>query len=353
MATRDCEPGGGRGRIGAVTGRDRLHDLIEKFVARRVVLYGDLVLDRFVLGTPKRISREAPVIILRYEGRRDIPGGGANALANLASLGATVLPVGVVGEDEAGESLLAALAGCGVDVSGIIRLPRFATVTKVRILAGGAASLKHQVARYDVEDRLPDHNGWRDQLLRRLAAVAPGAHAAAVSDYGYGVVTAEGVARLRAALPKGALTIADSRFGLETLGQVDGATPNLEELEATVGTEPRSDDAVAIAAETLRERLGARLVAATRGSEGLTLVEEGKRAVHLPVFGTDQVADVTGAGDTVLATLTLALAAGATPADAAFIANLAGGIVVTKLGTATVSRDELHRAIDQAPFVHD
>ena len=110
---------------------------------------------------------------------------------------------------------------------------------------------------------------------------------------------------------------------------------------------------MAFVAEALRAKLGARFVVATRGSEGLTLVEAGKPALHLPVFGTDQVADVTGAGDTVLATLTLALAAGAVPADAAVLANLAGGIVVTKLGTATVSRDELHRAIDLAPFVHD
>ena len=336
-----------------MSARARLHDVIERFPSRRVVLYGDLVLDRFVLGTPKRISREAPVIILRFEAQRDIPGGGANALANLAALGATVLPVGVVGDDEAGSSLLAVLGDSGVDVGGILRLPGFRTVTKVRILAGGAASLKHQVARYDVEDCLPAHDGWREALLARLAAVGSGAHAAAVSDYGYGVVSAEGVARLRVALPAGAPAVADSRFGLEALGAVDGATPNLEELAATVGVVPRGDDAVAAAAETLRKKLDARFVAATRGSEGLTLVESGKPAFHLPVFGTDQVADVTGAGDTVLATLTLALAAGAGPQDAAVIANLAGGIVVAKLGTATVTRDELHRAVDLAPFVHD
>ena len=336
-----------------MTARAGLHDIIERFPSRRVVLYGDLVLDRFVLGTPKRISREAPVIILRFESQRDIPGGGANALANLAALGATVFPVGVVGDDEAGSSLLAALANSGVDVAGVVRLPGFRTVTKVRLLAGGAASLKHQVARYDVEDHLPTHDGWRDALLRRLAAVAKGAHGAAISDYGYGVVSADGVARLRAALPAGSPAVADSRFGLQALGTVDGATPNLEELAATVGAMPRGDEAVASAAETLRRNLGARFVAATRGSDGLTLVEEGRAAVHLPVFGTDQVADVTGAGDTVLATITLALAAGARPQEAAVLANLAGGVVVTKLGTATVSRDELHRAVDLAPFVHD
>jgi len=336
-----------------MSSRARLHGLVEGFSSRRVVLYGDLVLDRFVLGTPKRISREAPVIILRYEGQRDIPGGGANALANLASLDATVLPVGVVGDDEEGASLLQALSGIGADTSGVLVLPGFRTVTKVRILAGGVASLRHQVARYDVEDHLPAHDHWHEEILSRLAEAAAGAHAAAVSDYGYGVVFAAGVARLRSTLPAGAPTVADSRFGLEGLGQVEGATPNLEELAAVSGVVPGTDAAVASAAEALRVRLGARFVAATRGSDGLTLVEQGKAAVHLPVFGTDQVADVTGAGDTVLATLTLALAAGAAPAEAAVIANLAGGIVVTKLGTATVSRDELHRAINQAPFVHD
>jgi rfaE bifunctional protein kinase chain/domain len=336
-----------------VSARARLHDLVETFPSRRVVLYGDLVLDRFVLGTPKRISREAPVIILRFEGQRDIPGGGANALANLAALGATVLPAGVVGEDEAGASLLEALSRLGVDVSGIVVLPDFRTVTKVRLLAGGVASLKHQVARYDVEDHLPGRDRWREELFEQLARIAPDAHAAAVSDYGYGAVSAEGVTRLRAALPSGAPIVADSRFGLETLGPVDGATPNLEELAAVAGDVPVGDGAVAAAAEALRRRLGARFVAATRGSDGLTLVEEDRTPVHLPVFGTDQVADVTGAGDTVLATLTLALAAGARPEEAAIIANLAGGIVVAKLGTATVSRDELHHAIDQAPFVHD
>ncbi len=336
-----------------MTARARLHDVVDGFPSRRVVLYGDLVLDRFVLGTPKRISREAPVIILRYEGQRDIPGGGANALANLASLGATVRPVGAVGDDEAGASLLRTLSGIGVDVSRILVLPGFRTVTKVRILAGGVASLRHQVARYDVEDHLPANDSWRDETVACLAEAARDAHAAAVSDYGYGLVSAAGIAALRSALPEGAPTVADSRFGLEALGPVDGATPNLEELAATSGEALASDAQVALAAEDLRRRLSARFVAATRGSDGLTLVEEGKPAVHLPVFGTDQVADVTGAGDTVLATLTLALAAGAQPVEAATIANLAGGIVVAKLGTATLTCDELHRAIDGAPFVPD
>jgi len=330
-----------------------MHDLVEAFAGRRVVVFGDLVLDRFILGSPKRISREAPVIILRWQGQRDIPGGGANAMANIAALGGTTLPVGVVGDDEPGASLLEALSQRGVDTSGVTVVPGFRTVTKVRLLAGGPAALRHQVARYDVEDTLVETDPRRGPLLARIAATAPRAEAAAISDYGYGVVTEAGIAALRATLPAGVLTVADSRFNLRGVGKVDGATPNLEELCAAVGDNPTSDEAIAAASEDLRQRLDARFLLTTRGSHGATLVEAGGAAVHLPVYGSDQVADVTGAGDTVLATLTLALAAGATPLEGATLANLAGGIVVTKLGTATNSRDELHRAIDAAPFIHD
>ena len=331
--------------------RDRLHEIVESFAGRRVVVYGDLVLDRFVLGTPKRISREAPVIILRFDEQRDLPGGGGNALANLAALGGTPLAVGVVGDDEPGRALLAALAACGVECADVVVRPGFRTITKVRLLAGGPSALKFQVARFDVEDHLPAGQAPHADLAGRLARLAATAQAVAVSDYGYGTVTPDNLARLRSALPPGVLTVADSRFSLTGLGQVDGATPNLEELAALAGRVPSSDGEVAAAAETLRERLGARFVVATRGSHGLSLIEADRPPLHEPVFGTDQVADVTGAGDTVLATITLALAAGAVPAEAATLANLAGGVVVTKLGTATVSREELHRAIDLAPFL--
>lgn len=329
----------------------RFHRLVDSFSGRRVLAFGDLVLDRFILGTPKRISREAPVIILRFEEQRDIPGGGANALANVASLGGTVLPVGVVGDDEPGHTLLALLRSRGVDTARIAVLPGFRTVTKVRVIAWGSASLSHQVARYDMEDQLPEDQGWSERVDAALRELAPTADVAAVSDYGYGVVTAAGVAALRKSLRPGALTVADSRFGLARIGSVDGATPNLEELAGVAGPIPAGDGPVAAAAEELRSRLAARFVVATRGSQGLTLVERDTPPYHLPVYGTDQVADVTGAGDTVLATLTLALAAGATPREAALLADLAAGIVVTKLGTATVSPAELHEAIDRATFL--
>jgi len=329
--------------------RARLLELLDRFPGTRVVLWGDLVLDRFVLGTPKRISREAPVIILRYEGQRDIPGGAANALANLAALNVEVRAVGAVGEDEPGTALLGALSGLGVDTSGVLRVPGFRTPMKVRLLGGGACSLKHQMARYDVEDELPGDPGVRRDVVEHLWHALDGAAAAAVSDYGYGTVDPASLGDLcRNSSRPGWITL-DSRFRLGNMGCVDGATPNLEELEAWAGGPLPTDQAVEEGAERLRSHLGARFVLATRGNRGMTLVHQDGPPAHIPVWGSDEVADVTGAGDTVLAVLTAALAAGATPLEAARLANYGGGIVVMKLGTATASRGELRRAVESDP----
>lgn len=325
--------------------RTRLLALLDGFPSATVSLYGDLVLDRFILGTPKRISREAPVIILRYEAERNLPGGAANALANLAALGVIVRAVGAVGDDEPGTVLLGLLQARGIDTSGVLRVPDFRTPMKVRLLGGGACSLKHQMARYDVEDRIPADSPWRQRLREHLALAATGAGAVAVSDYGYGAVDPEAVAGLRHGPERPEWVSLDSRYRLDELRGVDGATPNLQELEQWAGTTLPGDDDVARTAEELRLHLGARFILATRGNRGMTLVQEDAAPLHIPVWGGDEVADVTGAGDTVLAVLTAALASGASPAEAAVLANYGGGIVVMKLGTATVSRNELREAI--------
>ena len=317
--------------------------IIDRFAETRVVLVGDLVLDRFILGTPKRISREAPVIILRHEAQRDVPGGGANALANIAALGATVTAVAAVGDDEPGAALRAALSERGIDHSSIVTVPRYRTPTKVRILGGGPSSLKHQVARYDIEDELEVNGTWRTELDRRLAAAVAGAGAVAISDYGYGCASPEVTAVVTRAAGRPWICL-DSRYRIGAFAGVSGATPNLEELEAFCGRRLAGDDEVAAGAEELRRALGARFVLATRGNRGMTLAEAGGTR-RIPVFGGDQVADVTGAGDTVLAVLTVALAAGAAPVDAARLANVAAGLVVMKLGTATVSASELRTAV--------
>ena len=323
-------------------------DIIDRFGDCRVALYGDLVLDRFILGTPKRVSREAPVIILRHEDQRDVPGGGANALANLAALGVKVAAIAAVGDDEPGSALVAALNDCGIDTGRIVTVSGYRTPTKVRILGGGQSSLKHQVARYDIEDVLPSDGQWRSSLREHLAEEMKTAGAVAISDYGYGCVQTEvlqGLSDESGPLPWLCL---DSRYRIGSFTGIDGATPNLEELEAHCGRRLQNDSDVAAGAEELRQHLDARFLLATRGNRGMTLVVADSEPCHIPVFGTDEVADVTGAGDTVLAVLTAALAAGAAPSEAAGLANIAAGLVVMKLGTATVSAAELRAAVEMA-----
>ena len=348
--------------------RDRLAELVHGFAGRPVPMAVDLVADRFVTGTPKRISREAPVLILQYEGEHLAPGGGANAVANVASLGGRPLPLGVVGDDASGHELVAALAERGVDVSAVRVRRGYRTPTKVRIVGGGRHAIKQQIVRYDVEDRVEldedDRTAFAAALARWTAggaAAASGARAAILSDYGYGGADASLVPVLRQALGPAAVLVCDSRYrladfaatgGIDGARGLDGATPNEEEAEALHGgaLDPAGSPpgALAAAGEALRRRLGARFLLVTRGSRGMSLFEEGGVA-HLPVHGTDQVADVTGAGDTVIGTFALALAAGATPLEAAALANYAGGVVVMKMGTATLDRDELLHAIDSDP----
>lgn len=332
---------------------DRLIALVDGMAGRPVAMVVDLVADRFITGTPKRISREAPVLILSYEGERLAPGGGANAVANVAALGGRPLPLGVVGDDASGRELVAALGALGVETDGILVRPGYRTPTKVRILGGGRHAIKQQIVRYDVEDHLALGAGEREGFAARLGAWAAelsgAAPVAVLSDYGYGAVEPALLPCLRRALGDGATILCDSRYRLGDFQGLDGATPNEEEAEALLGRRlPEDLPEAAAAGETLRGRLGARFLLVTRGSRGMSLFAEGS-AAHLPVHGTDQVADVTGAGDTVIGTFALALAAGAAPLEAALLADYAGGVVVMKMGTATLSADELRHAVAGDP----
>lgn len=331
---------------------DRLLDLIDRMQGQKVLMLVDLVVDRFVHGTPKRISREAPVLILRFDEEVLTPGGGANAVANVLALGGAPLPVGVVGDDAAGAGLLARFRELGIPTRGVLVRDGFRTPTKTRILAGGRHAIKQQVVRYDVEDELPADPSLDEALAAKLGELADGAAAGVMSDYGYGAVHPGLVAPLRARLGDRPL-LGDSRYRLGELEGLDGATPNLEEAEALLGAPLRDDDREALedAGRTLLERQGGRLLLVTRGSAGMSLFVDSNpaKAWHLPVHGTDQVADVTGAGDTVIGAFALALAAGATPLEAACLANYAGGIVVMKMGTATASPDELRGAVESDP----
>jgi rfaE bifunctional protein kinase chain/domain len=331
----------------------RLADVIEAMAGQPIVMCVDLVADRFITGIPKRISREAPVLILEFESERLTPGGGANAVANVASLGGRPLPLGVVGADEAGRSLLAELDDRGVGLEGVVEAQSFRTPTKTRILGGGSHGIKQQIVRYDIEDRLeldPSINTRWSQAIGNWTKLEP--RVAVLSDYGYGAVTPPLVRRLKQALASPPVVLCDSRYRLADFSDIDGATPNEEEAEA-LAEETMGDDLSSVVriGESLRRSLGTAFLLITRGSRGASLFQ-GESVAHIPVHGTDQVADVTGAGDTVIGTFALALAAGASPLEAALLASYAGGIVVQKLGTATVSPDELAHAVasDSAPL---
>jgi rfaE bifunctional protein kinase chain/domain len=316
----------------------RLLALIDGFAEQPVLVLGDLVVDRFIRGTPKRISREAPVLILRHDGEDLVPGGGGNAVANLRALGGRPLPVGIVGDDQPGAALLELFSSRGIPIDGILVRPGYRTACKTRVLAGARHAIKQQIVRFDIEDPCPLSGAERVELERRLDERARRSRVFVLSDYGLGAADPELAARL--AGRAGLLRIADSRYRLAELVGLDGATPNEEELEALEGEE----GSILERGRRLRSRMRAGFLLLTRGSNGMILFED-EQTVSIPVHGTDQVADVTGAGDTVLGTFALAAAAGATPLEAALLANYAGGVVVMKTGTATLGRDELRDAV--------
>ena len=326
--------------------RQRLSSLIDSFAGRRLVVAGDYVLDRFLFGHPKRVSREAPVLILRFWKEEHLPGGAGNTAANVRSLGGVPVPVGALGEDEAGRTLKGVLEERGIETGGLLEVAGYGTPTKTRILAGAPHGIKQQVVRYDREFRLAPDPAVTREIARLLAVAALQARGAVVSDYGYGAVPATAVALLRASLPAGTPVLVDSRHGLTGFAGADAVTPNEEELEESIGR-PLTDSVEDLesAARSLARQIRCPTVLVTRGSRGMALFQDGAAPVSIGVHGTDQVADVTGAGDTVLATFSLALACGATAVEAALLANFAGGVVVMKMGTAVVTPEELREAI--------
>ncbi len=327
--------------------QSRLLELVDAMGGQPVVMLADLVADRFITGTPKRISREAPVLILRHEGETTTPGGGANAIANVAALDGRPLPLGVVGEDRSGKELLEIFAERGIETGGILRRTDYRTPTKTRILGGGRHAIKQQIVRLDIEDEVHLAPADLEALLSPLARWGKTARAVVISDYGYGSAAPQILPSLRQALPKGCPILGDSRYRLGEFIGLSGATPNLEEAEAILGhdLEEMAGGSLNASGGQILKRMGSEFLLITRGSAGMSLFRTGGPTAHVPVHGTDQVADVTGAGDTVIGTFALALAAGATPLEATCLANYAGGVVVMKMGTATLDRDELRAAI--------
>ncbi len=328
-----------------------LADIVERFEGKRVVVLGDFVADSFQYGDITRVSREAPVLILRHRETRIVPGGGANATNNLLALGARVLPVTAVGDDAAGDWLVESFRDQKVDVSGIVRAKGRITPTKTRFLAGWTHTTGQQVLRVDYEPELRLAESYQERVGELFRERFRKADAVAISDYGFGVAAPEILRDVTRREKRSIPVNLDSRYGLTGYKRagVTAATPNEAELEAlhhtTIGR--NTAELERCGQQTLRE-MNLESLVVTRGKDGMAVFQPRKNTIYIPVHGSDQAVDVTGAGDTVLAAYTLSLSSGATPVEAAHIANIAGGLVVMKRGTAIVSRKELLGAIRDA-----
>jgi D-glycero-beta-D-manno-heptose-7-phosphate kinase len=334
----------------------RLLDRIDALAGTRVAIWGDLVLDEFLLGEVGRISREAPVLILQYLRSEFVPGGAANTAANVASIGAIALPVGLVGDDESGKRLLDALRARGVDISGVRVVPGLATPTKTRVSGAALHTTQQQIVRIDRGGSLTPAPALARSLAASAAERGLAADALVIADYGYGTVDPVAARRIARRLRRRGRTVTvDSRWRLLEFRGATAVTPNEPEVESALGIPLRDATPrdLARAGRALGRRLSAETVVITRGRRGMAVCRRGRGPADLvPVYGTDEVADVTGAGDTVTAVFAAALASGADSLQAARLANYAGGLVVMKQGTATVTADELRRAVrlDHAPL---
>ena len=320
--------------------------LLDRLTGRRILVIGDMIADVYLDGRISRISREAPVLVLQHAGERVVAGGAANVVNNVATLGGRALAAGIVGEDTAAEGLRAILEKNGAATDGLIGDAARPTTSKTRIIAGGRETVSQQIVRVDRESQEPLAPEKEAALWRYIEDALPTLDGLVLSDYGGAVVT-EGLRRkvLTAARARGVVTIVDSRYAIRQYTGVDFVKQNDTELAAAVGEKLRSEDDLRRAGRALLRQLDAKGVLVTRGEKGMTLFEADGAVTDIPVADKSEVYDVSGAGDTCVAAVILALAANALPRQAAWLSNVASGIAVRKMGTATVSRQELAAAI--------
>jgi rfaE bifunctional protein kinase chain/domain len=329
------------------TDRDAILKYVDRFEGLRIGVWGDLILDEHLYGTTRRISREAPVLILSFINQEYSLGGAGNAIQNLKALGAFPVPVGVVGRDAAGRKVLSLLRSKGIPTDHIVPDKNYRTPLKTRIMAGEENTRKQQILRIDREGRVPDSSALAGRIRKAVGAAIGDCAALLVSDYNYDTVKEKIFAEcLPAAGAAGVPVAVDSRFRLMTFKGATIATPNESEVEASLNVETGGNTAALYKASArVLRKLRSPALLVKRGSRGMVLFEKGKPPFPIPIRGTTDIVDVTGAGDTVISVFTLALAAGASFREAAELANFAGGVVVMKKGAAALSPRELRQAI--------
>jgi rfaE bifunctional protein kinase chain/domain len=334
-------------KVWAMTDKARLLQSLPKLAGKRILIIGDIFLDEYILGQATRLSREAPIPVLEFAGRRYVPGGAANPSNNIVALGGVAHQVGVIGDDEAGQTLLAKLREAGIDTAGVVTDPSRPTTTKTRIVAQGSLRFPQQLARIDHLARYPVAGGVEKAIVAHLAALIPQVDAVLISDYKTGVASeAVVVATLKLARQHGKLATVDSQGNLHKFSGFDLVKCNQREVEAVVGRTLSSEDDFQAAQGQLLTELEVQAILITRGPDGMSLLGRDRPYARIPAANVSEVFDVTGAGDTVIAVATLALAAGLDLLSAAYLANYAAGLVVRKLGNATATPEELVWAIE-------
>ncbi|MGH2345907.1 MAG: bifunctional heptose 7-phosphate kinase/heptose 1-phosphate adenyltransferase [Chloroflexota bacterium] len=328
---------------------DRASAIIAAFADQRVVVVGDMVADEYIFGTPGRVSREAPVVVLEYTGRRLVPGGATNVAVNLRALGAAVSVVGVIGDDQMGRELRQALINLSVDTSGLVIDPDRPTSTKTRIVGGGPQVVRQQMVRIDRADSSPLRGAARSSLFDAARGLLAGASGLILSDYEHGVIDPELIALCLQSERAGSMvTTVDAHGDLARFQGVSLATPNQPEAEAALGRVLPDLDSLREGGRQLLSRMDAEGLLITRGGLGMVVMDRHGLFIDLPAHLVE-VRDATGAGDTVSAVATLALGAGAGLPEAARLGTVAAGLVVRRLGAATVTGAELAAACKDMP----
>jgi len=328
-------------------GKASLISLIDRFAGRKIAVWGDYILDEYLYGRTRRVSREAPVLILSYQKGEYSLGGAGNSVLNIKALGADPLPIGVVGQDASGDRIIDILRRQKISHRYLIRSKGYQTPIKMRILAGEENTKKQQILRIDKEASVPETVAIRENLRANLEAVRSQSTGLLISDYNYMTVKTDVFNTILPSFKKSRLPVTlDSRFRLLQFKGITVATPNEPEVEDALKIQ-LDDDILKLkqAGRRIMDRVRSSALLLTRGSRGLALFRRGKPPLLLTVHGSTDIVDVTGAGDTVISVFTLTLASGSSLEEATRLANFAGGIVVMKKGTATASADELKKAI--------
>lgn len=327
--------------------KKKLLNLVANFPGKKIAVWGDFILDEYLYGNTRRISREAPVLILTYKNKEIFPGGAGNSLLNLQALGADPVPIGVIGADDAGKKIIQILKKKRISTEYLLIEKNYKTPIKTRVLAGEETTRKQQILRIDQEAKVPEKDEIKQKLINSLEKARNQTNALIISDYNYLTVKEDVFYKILPGFKKSNIPVTlDSRFRLLNFRGVTVSTPNDPEVKHVFKTEIDDDNQlIKKAGRFLLRKTDAAAVLITRGSRGMILFEKRKHPFEIPIHGTTNIVDVTGAGDTVISVLTLALACKATFRQAAHLANYAGSIIVMKKGTATLTPQEIKEAI--------